>query len=37
MALMNASDAVSEHARGDYGIRIWSAPAALANNVILGW
>lgn len=34
---MNASDAVSEHAWGCYGIRIWRAPAALANYVILGW
>ena len=37
MAIMNASDAVSEHAWGYYGIRIWRAPAALANYVILGW
>ena len=37
MALMGASDAVSAHTRTYYAIRIWSAPAALANYVILGW
>jgi MATE family multidrug resistance protein len=37
MALMDASDAVSAHARSYFAIRIWSAPAALANYVILGW
>ncbi len=37
LALMNASDAVSDHAGRYYATRIWSAPAALANYVILGW
>ena len=37
MALINPSDAVSDHAGRYYAIRIWSAPAALANYVILGW
>ena len=37
MALMDASAEVDAHARAYYAIRIWSAPAALANAVVLGW
>ena len=35
--LMEGSDAVETHARVYFDIRIWSAPAALANYVVLGW
>ncbi len=35
--LFDASDRVEDLARSYYEIRIWSAPAALANYVILGW
>ena len=37
MALMDASREVDEHARTYFAIRIWGAPAALANYVVLGW
>ena len=37
MALMAASPEVDAHSRAYFTIRIWSAPAALANYVILGW
>ena len=36
-ALIGASPAVEGLARGFYDIRIWSAPAALANYALLGW
>lgn len=35
--VMEGSQAVESHARTYFDIRIWSAPAALANYVILGW
>jgi multidrug resistance protein, MATE family len=35
--LMGGSDAVSSAARSYFKIRIWSAPLALANYVVLGW
>jgi len=35
--LMEASDDVETLARAYFDIRIWGAPAALANYVILGW
>jgi len=35
--LMGGSEAVSHAARSYFAIRIWSAPFALANYVILGW
>ena len=35
--LMDASPEVTGHARNYYDIRIWSAPAALLNYVLLGW
>ncbi|MFQ5783501.1 MAG: MATE family efflux transporter [Alphaproteobacteria bacterium] len=37
MALVQASAEVEQHARAYYGIRIWGAPAALGNYVVLGW
>ncbi len=37
MALIEASDEVERHARAYYAIRIWGAPAALLNYVLLGW
>ena len=37
MALMEASPEVEVHSRAYFAIRIWSAPAALANYVVLGW
>jgi len=37
MALMAASPEVDAHSRAYFTIRIWSAPAALANYVVLGW
>jgi len=36
-SLIDASGAVESHAREYLRIRIWSAPAALANFAILGW
>jgi MATE family multidrug resistance protein len=36
-ALFEASDQVEDFARSYYAIRIWSAPAALANYAMLGW
>lgn len=35
--LMDASADVTGHARSYYDIRVWSAPAALLNYVLLGW
>jgi MATE family multidrug resistance protein len=35
--LMDASPEVTGHARTYYDIRVWSAPAALLNYVLLGW
>jgi len=35
--LLGASPEVETHARVYFAIRIWSAPAALANYAILGW
>jgi len=35
--VMGGSDAVSSAARAYFKIRIWSAPLALANYVVLGW
>ena len=37
MAIMDASANVDAHTRAYFAIRIWSAPAALANYVVLGW
>ena len=37
MAIMEAGAEVDAHARAYFSIRIWSAPAALANYVVLGW
>ena len=37
MALIEASPEVERHARAYYAIRIWGAPAALGNYVVLGW
>jgi MATE family multidrug resistance protein len=34
---MGGSDGVTRAARTYFGIRIWSAPLALANYVVLGW
>jgi MATE family multidrug resistance protein len=34
---MGGSEAVTRAARTYFGIRIWSAPLALANYVVLGW
>ncbi len=36
LALMDASDTVRDLAATYYGVRIWSAPAALLNYVVLG-
>ncbi len=36
-ALLHGSDHVESLARGYFDIRIWSAPAALANYALLGW
>ena len=36
-ALLNGSEAVETQARLYYSIRIWSAPATLANYALLGW
>ncbi len=36
-AAIEASDKVETLARTYYGIRVWGAPAALANYVVLGW
>jgi MATE family multidrug resistance protein len=35
--MMGGSEAVTRAARGYFDIRIWSAPLALANYVLLGW
>jgi multidrug resistance protein, MATE family len=35
--MMGGSEAVTRAARGYFNIRIWSAPLALANYVLLGW
>ncbi len=37
MTVMEASAEVDAHTRDYFAIRIWSAPAALANYVVLGW
>ena len=37
MAVMATSAEVDAHTRSYFSIRIWSAPAALANYVVLGW
>ena len=37
LAFIDASAEVESHARSYYQIRIWGAPAALANFAILGW
>jgi len=36
-ALLGASDAVEQLGRGYFDIRIWAAPATLANYALLGW
>ena len=36
-AVVNASENVETHAQSYFAIRIWSAPATLANYAILGW
>ncbi len=36
-ALFDASDQVEDLAQSYYAIRIWSAPAALANYAMIGW
>ena len=35
--MMGGSETVTRAARGYFNIRIWSAPLALANYVVLGW
>jgi MATE family multidrug resistance protein len=35
--MMGGSEGVTNAARGYFNIRIWSAPLALANYVVLGW
>jgi len=35
--VLEGSEAVESHARTYFDIRIWGAPAALANYVLLGW
>ncbi len=35
--LVDAGEALSPRARGYFQVRIWAAPAVLANYVILGW
>ncbi len=37
LRLIEASPEVEEHARTYFAIRIWGAPAALGNYVVLGW
>ena len=37
MVFMETSAEVDAHTRAYFAIRIWSAPAALANYVVLGW
>lgn len=37
LPLMDASPEVTAHARSYFDIRVWSAPAALMNYVLLGW
>ena len=37
MWLMDTSAEVERHARAYFAIRVWGAPAALANYVVLGW
>jgi len=37
LAAMGGSDGVSRAAKTYFTIRIWSAPLALANYVVLGW
>jgi len=37
IGMMGASDAVSAAARTYFDVRIWSAPAALANFALIGW
>ncbi len=37
MGLIGAGPEVEEHARTYFSIRIWGAPAALGNYVVLGW
>ncbi|MFP6732008.1 MAG: MATE family efflux transporter [Alphaproteobacteria bacterium] len=37
MVFMETSAEVNAHSRAYFTIRIWSAPAALANYVVLGW
>jgi MATE family multidrug resistance protein len=37
MAAMGGSEGVTRAAKTYFGIRIWSAPLALANYVVLGW
>jgi MATE family multidrug resistance protein len=37
MAVMGGSEGVTRAAKTYFGIRIWSAPLALANYVVLGW
>jgi MATE family multidrug resistance protein len=37
MALIDASAEVEHHARAYFAIRVWGAPAALSNYVVLGW
>jgi MATE family multidrug resistance protein len=37
MGLIDAGPEVEEHARTYFSIRIWGAPAALGNYVVLGW
>ena len=36
-ALLHASDNVEQLGRGYFDIRIWAAPATLANYALLGW
>jgi MATE family multidrug resistance protein len=36
-ALLHSSQAVKGYAQSYYNVRVWSAPAALANYAVLGW
>ncbi len=37
MALIEPGPEVERHARAYYAVRVWGAPAALLNTVVLGW
>jgi MATE family multidrug resistance protein len=37
LAILGPGPAVAAHARAYFDVRVWSAPASLANYVIIGW